>query len=214
MSFLTFDLTHIIMALVFVILTITLLCFQIRRHTHVPEKINNSTMRKNFFVVRIVALVLSVIILGVVFLTPTGFVREDSYTRKGIDCIWLLDTSLSMGVEDIKTDNHTVSRLAKAKSIIEDSMMAHPENRYGLMIFAGKARLVSPVTTEHSSILSFLSNIDSKSIQEGGTDFKEAVSSVLERFSKTDDIPHAIVLLSDGGDPEDLDSDAVKSLFQ
>ena len=87
-----------------------------------------------------------------------------------------------MDVLDIKESNPPVSRLEKAKSIIESYMIAHRENRYGLVIFAGKSRLVSPLTSEHGSILSFLASIDSKSISEGGTDFHEALTLATDRF--------------------------------
>lgn len=121
-----------------------------------------------------------------------------------------------MDALDAAGDNASpISRLSKAKSVIENYMISHPENRYGLVIFAGKSRLVSPLTTEHASLLSFLASIDSKSIREGGTDFHEALTLSLDRFETKEMTPHAIVLLSDGGDKDDSpDMDSIKSLFQ
>lgn len=101
-------------------------------------------------------------------------------------------------------------------------MLAHPENRYGLVIFAMKARLVSPLTSESSSLLTFLASIDSKSISGGGTNFYEALKTALNRLGSTDthgeesNMDSAImVLLSDGGDKEDLgDTSNLKTLFR
>jgi Ca-activated chloride channel family protein len=63
--------------------------------------------------------------------------------------------------------------------------------------------LVSPLTSESSALISFLTSIDSKSISEGGTDFKEVLQLTTDRFDTKEHNPHAIVLLSDGGDPDD-----------
>jgi Ca-activated chloride channel family protein len=119
-----------------------------------------------------------------------------------------------MDVEDVSNGNIVISRLMKAKSVIENYMITHPENRYGLIIFAGTSRLVSPLTTEHSSLLTFLSSIDSKSIREGGTDFHQALQLALDRFETQESIPHTIVLLSDGGDTDEIiDTSSLKNLF-
>ncbi len=144
-----------------------------------------------------------------------GLMRNSNTPVEGIDCIWLLDVSASMDVQDITENASAISRLIKAKSIIENSLIAHPENRYGLVIFAGTSRLISPLTSEHSSLLTFLASIDSKSISEGGTDFHDALSLATERFETKENIPHMIVLLSDGGDREDtLDASSIKNIFQ
>lgn len=119
-----------------------------------------------------------------------------------------------MDTEDVINDNSSTSRLKAAKFLIENYMITHPENRYGLVIFAGTSRLVSPLTTEHSSILTFLTSIDSKSIREGGTDFHQALQLAIDRFETKESTPHVIVLLSDGGDREDMsNTSSLKNLF-
>lgn len=147
---------------------------------------------------------ISMILLIVTFLGPMGLNTSPISSNKGIDCIWILDTSMSMDVTDVKYNNAQISRLARAKYVIENYMISHPENRYGLVIFAGNARLISPITTDYSSLLTFLESIDSKSIWEGGTDFYQALQLALDRFDTQKTIPHAMILLSDGGDKEDI----------
>lgn len=164
---------------------------------------------------RLTSLTLSIFLLAVALLGPSGLLRETSQSMPGIDCVWLLDVSASMDVPDVSDGDTSVSRLARAKSIIENYMVAHPENRYGLVIFAGTSRLVSPLTGEHSSLLSFLTSIDSKSIREGGTDFRNALGLAIERFDTKERAPHAVVLLSDGGDAEDApEASSIRGLFQ
>lgn len=161
------------------------------------------------------SIILSIILLGITLLEPVGLVKKSSSQTEGIDCVWLLDVSASMDAMDITENASPISRLIRAKSVIENTLIAHPENRYGLVIFAGTSRLISPLTSEHSSLLTFLASIDSKSISEGGTNFREALSVATQRFETRDSTPHTIVLLSDGGDQEDApDMDSIRDIFQ
>lgn len=214
MYFNSFDSIHIVPAFLFLLVTLGVVFFRYRKYLFPREKTINYTINGKNAIIRIVSLVLSLVVLSAALLEPTGLVEDPSARAQGIDCVWLLDVSLSMDVPDIAENDSFISRLAKAKSVIENYMITHPENRYGLVIFAGKSRLVSPLTSEHSSLLTFLASIDSKSIAEGGTDFHDALELAIERFDTKDTIPHAIVLLSDGGDREDApDTDSIKNLF-
>ncbi|MDD2891983.1 MAG: VWA domain-containing protein [Candidatus Gracilibacteria bacterium] len=155
------------------------------------------------------------IFLSIAFLGPVGLIKKSAIATQGIDCIWLLDVSTSMDVEESIEETSPLSRLARAKSIIESYIISHPENQYGLVIFSGKSRLVSPLTMEHSSLLNFLASIDSKSIREGGTDFREALTTTVERFETKENTPHAIILLSDGGDmDESIDTKSIQDILR
>lgn len=215
MYFLSFDIFHTTLASLFLLATLGVVFFRYKRHLPPNKKTVNYTTSRNLGIIRMASLVLSIVLLGITILEPIGLMKDTSGKTEGIDCIWLLDVSASMDVKDILENNSPISRLARAKSVIESFIISHPENRYGLMIFAGKSRLVSPLTSEHSSLLSFLASIDSKSIGEGGTDFREALTVATERFETQDDTPHTIVLLSDGGDQEDApDTGSIRSIFQ
>lgn len=214
MYFLSLNLTHIILASLFLLASLGTVFFRYKKYRIANEKSLNYTSNKNLVILRIASLVLSVVFLGIAFLEPMGLMKDVSGSVKGIDCIWLLDVSSSMDTEDVTENNFPISRLTEAKSVVENYMITHPENRYGLVIFAGKSRLVSPLTSEHTSLLSFLASIDSKSITEGGTDFRDALILATERFETNENTPHTIVLLSDGGDAEDApDMDSVRNIF-
>lgn len=167
MYFLSSDSLHIVITSLFLLITGGVVFFRYRKTFLANEKTVNYRSDKNLVVIRITSLILSVVFLGTTILEPAGLMKGPSDGTEGIDCIWLLDVSASMDVEDITGDNLNISRLSRAKSVIENYVLAHPENRYGLVVFAGKSRLVSPLTTEHSSLLTFLASIDSKSIREG-----------------------------------------------
>ena len=214
MYFQNLDSFHIILTSLFLIITIGIVFFRYQKHLKVNKKILNYTIHKKYFLIRIASLILAFLFLATTFLGPVWLMKNPTSSVKGIDCIWLLDVSMSMDTEDVINNNSSLSRLSKAKWIIENYMITHPENRYGLVIFAGTSRLISPLTTENSSILTFLASIDSKSMREGGTDFHQALQLSLDRFETQASTPHAIVLLSDGGDTEDaINATSVKNLF-
>lgn len=215
MYLLSADLIHIIFSSLFLFATLGIVFFRYRKNRFITEKTTNYTPHKNLGIIRLVSLVLSIVLLSIILLEPAGLMKESSIIPEGIDCIWLLDVSASMDTLDIAEKTPAVSRLTRAKSLIENFVISHPENRYGLVIFAGTSRLISPLTSEHSSLLTFLASIDSGSIREGGTHFPDALSLAIERFETAENTPHTIVLLSDGGDQEDSpDMNSIKSIFQ
>lgn len=217
MYFLSLDPIHVILASLFLLATLGIVFFRYKKYliNKGKEKSTNYRSHKNLTIVRLTSLVLSIVLLSIILLEPAGLMKGSSTPPEGIDCIWLLDVSASMDVLDITDTPPTTSRLTRAKSVIENFIVSHPENRYGLVIFAGTSRLVSPLTSEHSSLLTFLASIDSGSIRGGGTDFYEALSLAIERFETTENASHAVVLLSDGGDREDSpDISSIKVIFQ
>lgn len=185
----------------------------LRRKQQLRESSVNHTEQAWLKIIRFTGLAISAILLSIALLGPRWLMGNSS-TQQGIDQIWLLDVSASMDVVD-ETERWTpISRLKKAKGVIEQYMLLHPENRYGLVIFAGDWRLVSPLTSEHASLLTFLSGLDSKGISEWGTDFTDALAIALNRFDSQNNSSQAIVLLSDGGDKEDsIDIGTIKDLF-
>lgn len=197
MYFQFLDPVHII-ALFILLITIGLVFFRFKKSFIINERALNYVTNKKVSIIRLTSLIICIALLAIAILGPTGLINDSSTTTEGIDCVWLLDVSASMDAEDFTDGQTLTSRLVRAKSVIENYIISHPENRYGLVIFAGTSRLISPLTSEHSSILSFLASIDSKSISDGGTNFRDALRLSMERFGTKTDTSRAIVLLSDG----------------
>ena len=74
--------------------------------------------------------------------------------RKGVDLVFLLDTSLSMMAEDIKAN-----RLEKSKLEIKNMVRRMKGDRVGMVAFAGSGFLQSPLTLDYSAFLLFLDAI-------------------------------------------------------
>ncbi|HRN49093.1 MAG TPA: VWA domain-containing protein, partial [Niabella sp.] len=71
--------------------------------------------------------------------------------RKGIDVVFALDLSGSMLATDIAPN-----RLEKAKQFISQMIAAMPNNRIGLIWFAGKAFVQMPISSDHSAAQMFV----------------------------------------------------------
>jgi len=77
-----------------------------------------------------------------------------------IDISFVLDVSKSMNALDFSDWEYSVSRLDFTKALLNNYILENPENRYWLVIFAGDAISTSPLTTDHSTFLTFLQNVN------------------------------------------------------
>ncbi|MEO6681460.1 MAG: VWA domain-containing protein, partial [Ginsengibacter sp.] len=78
-----------------------------------------------------------------------GLVKPDGrqkIQRKGTDIVIALDVSKSMLATDIKPD-----RLERAKQIVSKIIDKSPNDRFGLVVFAGRAYLQMPLTMDHAA---------------------------------------------------------------
>ncbi|MDP2103821.1 MAG: VWA domain-containing protein [Candidatus Gracilibacteria bacterium] len=214
MDFLRLDILHIIPAILFVVVIIWVVFWR-GRASGAGDESKNYAYKTSFSRIRLTSLVIAIILLAFAFLGPISSIGISNTERQGVDLVWILDVSKSMDVQDVSEGDQSISRLTAAKKIIENFILTHPENCYGLVVFAGGARLVSPLTSESESVLTFLTSIDSTTIRDGGTDFREALNTAIGRIPpKKEDSPLSLVLLSDGGEKENLgDTTMISSLF-
>ncbi|MDD4210712.1 MAG: VWA domain-containing protein, partial [Bacteroidales bacterium] len=131
--------------------------------------------------------------------------------RKGIDIMYCLDVSNSMLAQD-----YTPNRLESAKRALLLSIDKLKGDRIGLVVFAGKSYVQLPITSDYAAAKTFISNVDTRSISEQGTDIAAAIDmaavSMLAPKSSTTasqnpTVNKVIVVISDG---EDHATDAVE----
>lgn len=120
--------------------------------------------------------------------------------REGIDIVIALDTSLSMLAEDMLP-----SRLERAKHEIVDLIDGLSGDRVGLVVFAGSAHAVCPLTVDYAAALMFARAIDVYMVSEPGTAIGEAITTSVALFDPSVRRDRAIILVTDGenheGDP-------------
>ena len=83
-----------------------------------------------------------------------GLERTESWTE-GVDIFLALDASGSMAAEDLKPKN----RFEVAKTCARNFIEGRTNDRIGLLVFAGRSRTVTPLTTDRSMVLDRLANL-------------------------------------------------------
>ncbi len=129
--------------------------------------------------------------------------ESDSVNKKGIDIAIALDVSKSMLAADLAPN-----RLERAKQFIIKLINEMPNDRIALVLFAGKAYLQMPLTTDHGAARLYVSSANSDAVPQQGTIISDALTSSVNAFEAMDNKFKSVVLISDG---EDHDEDAVKT---
>ena len=148
----------------------------------------------------IVLLAFVIIVLGAANLQRPG--SMENVQRKGVDVMLVLDVSKSMLARDIKP-----SRLEKAKQFLLRLTDQLENDRIGLILFAGRAYLQMPLTSDHGAARMYIENASPDAVPTQGTVFGEALSMAKMAFNPKERKYKSIVLVSDG---EDHDPEAAK----
>jgi len=115
----------------------------------------------------------------------------------GIDIMLALDVSRSMIAEDFTIGSDRASRLEAVKQVTEKFIKGRPNDRIGIVAFAGKPYLVSPLTLDHDWLLENLERIRI-GLVEDGTAIGSAIGSASNRLKEREAKSKIVVLLTDG----------------
>ncbi len=129
--------------------------------------------------------------------------QTDTAERKGVDVIFALDVSKSMLAKDVQPD-----RLTRARQLIELMVDKMKNDRIGLVIFAGRAYLQTPLTSDYNAVKMLLSTVSTNKVPTQGTVLAEAIDMCRTAFSQKEKKYKALILISDG---EDHDENAIKA---
>ncbi|KMQ65353.1 von Willebrand factor A [Chryseobacterium angstadtii] len=119
--------------------------------------------------------------------------------------IFMLDVSNSMNAEDIDP-----SRLAEAKNLMLGTMKKMNNDKIGIVIFAGEAVSIMPLTTDYGSAETYISALETSSMKIQGTDFLKGMQVAAEKFKNVSKGSRKVILLSDGEDNEGNDNAAIR----
>ncbi|MBS1744901.1 MAG: VWA domain-containing protein [Bacteroidetes bacterium] len=127
--------------------------------------------------------------------------------KAGIDVMIALDVSKSMWAEDIKP-----SRLDVAKQFINNMIDQMGDNRVGLVLFAGRAFLQMPLTSDFAEAKLYVSNASPDAVPVQGT----VIGDALQLCSNSLDIKEkkfkSVVLISDGEDHDPHSKEILQEL--
>lgn len=132
---------------------------------------------------------------------------SDGVIRKGIDVVFALDLSKSMLAKDVAP-----SRLERAKELISKMLNSMPNNRVGLVWFAGKAYVQMPISGDHSAAQMFLADASPEIIPMKGTVIGDALDESLKAFGERETKFKAVILVTDGEDHDEKALELSKDL--
>ena len=127
--------------------------------------------------------------------------------KKGIDVILALDVSNSMKATDIEPD-----RLSRAKQFISRLIDNLPNDRIGLIVFAGNAYVQMPLTFDQGAARLYTAAADPKQITAQGTSIGDALDKADILFSDRVDRFRSVILITDGETHDEDALDKVKEL--
>jgi len=114
-------------------------------------------------------------------------------TTSGIDIVMSIDVSASMLARDLKPN-----RLEALKSVAARFINARPNDRIGLVEYAGESYTKTPLTSDKGIVLSSLKSIKYNTVIEGGTAIGMGLATSVNRLKDSRAKSKVIILLTDG----------------
>ncbi|WP_018969970.1 VWA domain-containing protein [Rubritalea marina] len=153
---------------------------------------NTPTHRK----LRDVLRVLAVALLCLALARPGYDPQVESLNKPGRDLVFALDVSRSMLANDLSP-----SRLELAKQAIRDTLPSIPNQRVGLVVYAGSSSILCPLTYDHDFLRYMLDQAHPRSVDFGGTTIQSAVEKVIDQvYLDGRKGVQDLIVLTDGGD--------------
>ena len=156
-------------------------------------KVTNSILPKFkhlLFALRLLALAL---IITAMARPQTVDVSTKTKTTRGIDIIMAIDVSASMLAKDLSPN-----RLEALKEVAAEFIKDRPNDRIGLVEYAGESYTRTPITSDKSIILNSLKDIRYNTIIEGGTAIGSGLATAVNRLKDSKAKSKVIILLTDG----------------
>lgn len=145
---------------------------------------------------------IAILALVIVLARPRAGAKEEVSNVKGIEIMLCVDVSNSM-LASSNDDPNGISRLQRAKFILEKLIDKLGNDKVGLIVFAGDAYTQLPITTDFVSAKMFLNSIETNMVPTQGTAIGAAIQMAMNSFTPDDNTQKAIVILTDGENFED-----------
>ncbi len=147
-------------------------------------------LKHSLFVLRALALTLIIVAMA---RPQTVDVSTKTKTTRGIDIVMAIDVSASMLAKDLKPN-----RLEALKKVASKFINRRPNDRIGLVEYAGESYTRTPVTSDKGIILKSLRDIKYNTIIIGGTAIGMGLATAVNRLKESKAKSRIIILLTDG----------------
>ena len=135
------------------------------------------------------------LVLIIVAMARPQSVDVSTKTKKtrGIDIVMAIDVSASMLAKDLKPN-----RLEALKDVAGKFIARRPNDRIGLVEYAGESYTRTPITSDKNIILNSLNDIKYNTIITGGTAIGMGLATAVNRVKDSKAKSKIIILLTDG----------------
>ena len=147
-------------------------------------------LKPYLFVLRLLALASIIIALA---RPRTVNVSSETKTTKGVDIVMAIDLSSSMLAKDLKPN-----RMEALKEVATKFVENRPNDRIGIVVYAGEAYTKTPVTTDKAIVLDALKDLKFDNIIQDGTAIGMGLSTAVNRLKDSKAKSKVIILLTDG----------------
>lgn len=136
------------------------------------------------------------------FARPWGGIKDQKTEKEGIEVVIAVDASNSMLASATASDDGP-ERMRTAKLMLEKLINRFDNDRVGLIVYAGSAYTLIPVTNDYVSAKMFLNSIDPSQIAEQGTNIAAAIDMASASYSESKNIGKALILITDAEELDD-----------
>jgi Ca-activated chloride channel family protein len=148
-------------------------------------------------IIKSVLVVVASIFLVLALARPQWGAKVETVSRRGIDIMVAVDTSLSMLAEDVKPN-----RLVQARGAVLSMMDLLQGDRVGLVAFAGTAYVACPLTLDYSAAAMFVDVLGPDLLPVPGTAIAAAIKTATGAFPEQERRHKVLILITDGEDHE------------
>lgn len=122
---------------------------------------------------------------------------QTTIKASGVDIVVAIDLSGSMESEDFVVRGQRVNRLNMAKAVLEKFIEQRPNDRIGLVAFAGRAYIACPLTLDHDFLLQNVERLRLHMIEDN-TAIGSALATAVNRVRDVKSKSKIVILMTDG----------------
>lgn len=170
--------------------------YRFRKKYHVALNKRETKSLNLIQILRFIPLSLLLISISFILISlarPQKSNETNTQYAEGINIVFAIDISESMKITDIHP-----SRFEAAKQICVDIINKRTDDRMGIVVFAGEAITLSPLTNDYVLLKNQLTELKQNKTLQSGTAIGTALGTAINRLKNAPTKERLIVLISDG----------------